>query len=91
MTLDQAIANLIAEQNSLEAPCVTMNAARAAAKRSRSNKNITALNDAIEAFEAQIDKIDAARAVCDQIEAAANIQARKDRAALDAYAQPSLF
>lgn len=95
MTLDQAIANLIAEQNALEAPCAAMNAARAAAKRSRSKKNLAALGDAIAAFDAQIDKIDAARATCDRIEAAANTQARKDRhAALkkaEAYAQPSLF
>ena len=91
MTLDQALANLIAEQNALEAPCIAMNTARAAMKRSRSQKNLTALNDAIAAFEAQIDKIDAARATCDRIEAAANIQARKDRQASMAESQPSLF
>jgi len=91
MTLDQAIANLIAEQNALAAPCAAMNAARAAMKRSRSQKNLTALNDAIAAFEAQIDKIDEARATCDQIEAAANLQARKDRHEVLAAAQPSLF
>jgi uncharacterized protein YukE len=95
MTLDQAIANLIAEQNALDAPCTTMNAARAALKRSSSQKNLTALNEAIKAFEAQIDKIDEARATCDRIEAAANIKARADRhatmAAAEAHAQPSLF
>jgi prefoldin subunit 5 len=76
MTLDQAIANLIAEQNALDTPCATMNAA-------------------INAFEAQIEKIDEARATCDRIEAAANIKARADRhatmAAAETHAQPSLF
>jgi hypothetical protein len=95
MTLDQAIANLIAEQNALDTPCATMNAARVALKRSLSQKNLTALNEAIKAFEAQIDKIDEARATCDRIEAAANLKARADRhaamAAAETHAQPSLF
>jgi hypothetical protein len=91
MTLDQAIANMSAAQDALEAPCAAFKAAQRAYDRSRSKKNTIALLEARDAFDAAIALADAARDACERAEKAAAREAQAQRAAAEAHAQPSLF